>query len=436
MIYLSTISKNKKYSFIDLIYNNIPKKGSLLIPKEIKKIKFKKNNYFYILKKLFKFFIGKKLYNKIKIEKIIRKIYLKKKKTEIKKIKNKKTFFIDLNKGKTFSFKDFSISFIVELLSNIDKKNKTIITATSGDTGASSSYYISLKKRLKNIILSPYKGVSNFQESQMYGILSKNIFNISIKGNFDDCQKIVKNMITKEKLFTINSINFIRIILQSSYYIKYSNIIYKKYKKKPFFCIPTGNFGNALSCYIAKILNNKIKGSFVSNNENNYTYMFFKNIIKKKKIIKTDCPSIDINIPSNLERYIYMLIGYNKYKYYLKKKNYLIDIIKKNNFFSFFYSKKKERKKIIKKFYKNNKNILDTHTSNAFLSYKKNKIKNEIYVILNTANYIKFKNIIEEFINKKIKIKHYDKIIRVRKKFFYFESKDKKKIYNFIKINK
>ncbi|MGX7576491.1 pyridoxal-phosphate dependent enzyme [Candidatus Vidania fulgoroideorum] len=434
MNFFSTRNNKIKYSFSDLIVKNIPSDGGLFIPKKIFKINFNKNSYYYIIKKLLNSFLSKKEFNKLNIKKIIKNIY-KKKNTPIKKIKNKKIFILNLNKGKTFSFKDFSISFIIELISNLNK-NISIITATSGDTGASSSFYCSYKEKLKNIILSPYKGISEFQESQMYGILSKNIFNISIKGNFDDCQKIVKKKLINKKLCTINSINFIRIILQSAYYIKYSNLIYKKYKKKPYFCIPTGNFGNAFSCFLANLISNKIKGSVVSNNENNYLYRLFKKFkVVIKKTIKTDCPSIDINIPSNLERYIYYLVGNYKCNEFYKKNKYIKQISNKNKFFSFCFYNKNERKNIIKKIYDKNKIIIDTHTSNSFLSLHKKKHNKNIYVIVNTANFIKFKKNIEKFINKKININYYNKILSIRKKFYFFDIKDKYKINNFIDKN-
>ncbi|MGX7586202.1 pyridoxal-phosphate dependent enzyme [Candidatus Vidania fulgoroideorum] len=447
MIYISTICKKKFHSFEELIFNSIPKEGGLYIPYKIPNIYFnkKKNNYTYIINKLLYNFIGSRDYKFYNIKEIVKKNYSKlsksfyRKKTKIRKIKKNKVFILNLNGGNTFSFKDFSVSFIVDLISLASSKIKkkiSIITATSGDTGASSAFYTSLKSNLKNIILSPFQSISKFQESQMYGIYSKNIFNISIKGNFDDCQKIVKYKLKNNNFCTINSINFIRILLQSAYYIKYSNILYKKYKNKPYFCIPTGNFGNAFSCYLANLICNKIKGALLSNNENNYTYRLFnKYDTSVKKIIKTDCPSIDINIPSNLERYIRLIAGEKKCKNFYKKNIFYKSILDKNKFFNFFYHKKKERKKMLCHLYKKNRLLMDTHTVNSFITFfkKKNKYKN-LYVIINTANFIKFKTSIEFFIGKEINIKFYKKVISIRKKYYFFNIKDFLKLSNFIDI--
>ncbi|MGX7589618.1 threonine synthase [Candidatus Vidania fulgoroideorum] len=411
MNYISSKNKKKKYDFYDVLTIGMPKDGGLFLPEKIPILKKKKIEKICLKYGFYKTvqYVVKKFsgiyYKKLKIKKISKKVF---KKTNFVIKKNKKFLIINLNSGKTFSFKDIAISFLSELIKKIKKQK--IITATSGDTGSSCAFYMK-KSNINTFIFSPFKKISKFQECQMFSIKNLNIFNISLIGNFDDCQKIIKENILKMNFNTINSVNFIRIIIQSCYYLKYSIIIKKKTGKKVIFSIPTGNFGNAFSSFLAyKMYNYSIKKSFVCNNENKTTY----NIIKKKKkkisnFKKTDCPSMDISYPSNIERFFF----------YFKKK--------KNNFFYSIYYKKKKRIKLIKKIFKKYKIILDTHTANAFLK------KKFFYVIINTACFIKFLDKLK-FI-KKIKSKFMLKIKKIRKKNFSFFLKDKKKIINFIKKN-
>ncbi|WDI79453.1 threonine synthase [Candidatus Vidania fulgoroideae] len=445
MKYISTRKGDKK-SFSKIIKKTMSG-GGLYVPYFFPKIKKKLNkikNYDFknIVEYIFKNFLTKKEYIYYKIKKICKKIFnkknfpLNKNIVSLKKIK-KKLFLLKISNGKSFSFKDIAISFISKIFKYNIKKN--VICATSGDTGSSCAIFFSKNIKIKTFIFSPYNKISNFQFSQISNIIKKNIINIKIKGNFDDCQKIVKNSL-KNNFSTVNSINLIRILVQISYYL----FAFLKIRKKINFFIPTGNFGNAYSCFILKKMGLPIKITIVTN-ENDMLYNFFSKGIYEinRKTIKTDSPSMDISQSSNLERFLFAIFKNNKdvSKFFNKiKKKKILKISKFKKIINCGKSIKNERKKIINFFFNKRKYIFDPHTSNALAFYFKKKNKENV-CILETAKSLKFIEEINMFLKKDINnycIKKYNidikKFCSKRKKFFYFNYKDKIKIKNFINI--
>ncbi|AXN02504.1 Threonine synthase [Candidatus Vidania fulgoroideae] len=445
MKYISTRKGDKK-SFSKIIKKTMSG-GGLYVPYLFPKIKKKLNkikNYDFknIVEYIFKNFLTKKEYIYYKIKKICKKIFnkknfpLNKNIVSLKKIK-KKLFLLKISNGKSFSFKDIAISFISKIFKYNIKKN--VICATSGDTGSACATFFSKNIKIKTFIFSPYNKISNFQFSQISNIIKKNIINIKIKGNFDDCQKIVKNSL-KNNFSTVNSINLIRILVQISYYL----FAFLKIRKKINFFIPTGNFGNAYSCFILKKMGLPIKITIVTN-ENDMLYNFFSKGIYEtnRKTIKTDSPSMDISQSSNLERFLFAIFKNNKdvSKFFNKiKKKKILKISKFKKIINCGKSIKNERKKIINFFFNKRKYIFDPHTSNALAFYFKKKNKENV-CILETAKSLKFIEEINMFLKKDINnycIKKYNidikKFCSKRKKFFYFNYKDKIKIKNFINI--
>ncbi|MGX7583105.1 threonine synthase [Candidatus Vidania fulgoroideorum] len=444
MKFINTRNK-KKYNFFDIIKKGISIKGGLFMPYKIPKINIKKillkKNYNDLFYSIFKRFLSKKEILKINLKSIIKKSFSKKnffldKKnclTNIKKIKifKNNVYLYKIYNGKSGSFKDMAISFIANLFKIYFKKKNNVVTSTSGDTGSSCIFFLRKNKKINTFVLSPYKKISKFQSNQMFSIKKKNIFNLTIKGNFDDCQRIIKKNILKYKKFsTLNSINVIRIITQSIYYFN----CYIKIKKPITFSIPTGNFGNAYSAFLAFKMGLPIKKIILCNNENDTCYRIFKGKNVKKKVIKTNSPSMDILKPSNLERYFYEILKKKFFLDYIKNSNKKYFFKKKNSIFDVERCNKNKRKKIIKEVYKKNNVIIDTHTANAILPVMKKKHKN--FVCVATASYVKFTDSIFKIlrINKNIKI--IKELKKKRKKTFFFNSKDTKKICNFVKLNK
>ena len=162
-------------------------------------------------------------------------------------------FLLSLSNGPTLAFKDIAMQFLGHMFEYVLEKNgKTlnILGATSGDTGPAAEYAMKGKKGVKVFMLSPHNTMSPFQAAQMYSLMDDNIFNIAIKGVFDDCQDIVKAVSNdlafkdKHKIGAVNSINWGRILAQIVYYFKGYFDVTSKNTDKVDFTVPTGNFGN------------------------------------------------------------------------------------------------------------------------------------------------------------------------------------------------
>ena len=222
-----------------------------------------------------------------------------------------------LDRGPTCSFKDFgarTLARIMEHFLEVDDKNITILTATSGDTGGAVAQAFYKMSRIKVIVLFPKNEVSDLQRKQMT-TLGENITAIGIKGKFDDCQKLVKSAFGDKELNHINlssanSINFGRLIPQTLYYFwGYSRIVDKK-NEKVIFSVPSGNFGNLTGGLIAKKMGLPIKRFISAVNENNEFPKFLKTGVYTKVDPSINCISNAMNVghPSNLAR-IFDLYG-------------------------------------------------------------------------------------------------------------------------------
>ena len=222
-----------------------------------------------------------------------------------------------LDRGPTCSFKDFgarTLARIMEHFLEVDDKNITILTATSGDTGGAVAQAFYKMSRIKVVVLFPKNEVSNLQRKQMT-TLGENITAIGIKGKFDDCQELVKSAFGDKELNHINlssanSINFGRLIPQTLYYFwGYSRIVDKK-NEKVIFSVPSGNFGNLTGGLIAKKMGLPIKRFISAVNENNEFPKFLKTGVYTKVDPSINCISNAMNVghPSNLAR-IFDLYG-------------------------------------------------------------------------------------------------------------------------------
>lgn len=192
-----------------------------------------------------------------------------------------------------------------------------IIGATSGDTGSAAIAGIRGKKGINIFILHPHQRTSPIQALQMTTVLDSNVFNIAVRGTFDDAQAIVKSLFNdlqfKDKfhLGAINSINWARVLAQVVYYVyAYLRLLKQKGDKSIDFSVPTGNFGDIFAGYVAKQLLPKgcIGKLILATNENDLLTRFVNNgDYSKGQVVSTSSPSMDIQIASNFERYLYYL---------------------------------------------------------------------------------------------------------------------------------
>lgn len=231
-------------------------------------------------------------------------------------------FLLDLSEGPTLAFKDIALQFLGRLFEYVLAKNNgslNIFGATSGDTGSAAEYAMRGRTGIRVFMLSPLNRMSEFQRKQMYTLKDENIFNIAIRGTFDDCQDAVKKVNEDAefknayKLGAVNSINWARIAAQVVYYFWGYFRATESNTQHVSFSVPTGNFGDILAGYIALRMGLPIKHLYLATNENNVLEEFFKTGVyrprKGNEVAVTSSPSMDISKASNFERYVFDLVS-------------------------------------------------------------------------------------------------------------------------------
>jgi threonine synthase len=228
---------------------------------------------------------------------------------------------LELFHGPTLAFKDVALQFLGNLFEYLLEKNDSVLNilgATSGDTGSAAIYGVRGKERINIFILHPHQRVSPVQEKQMTTVLDDNVFNIAIRGSFDDGQAIVKKIFgnidfkSRYNLGAINSINWARVLAQVVYYV-WSCLHVSAHEKDSTldFAVPTGNFGDIFAGYIAKRMlpEGTIRRLVLATNSNDILSRFINTgEYSLGEVVQTSSPSMDIQSASNFERYLYYLL--------------------------------------------------------------------------------------------------------------------------------
>src|SRR6266700_103845 len=235
--------------------------------------------------------------------------------TPVKKLKPG-LFLLGLSNGPSLAFKDIALQLIGNLFEYVLEKRGerlNVVGATSGDTGPSAEYALRGKKNVRVFMLSPHRRVSPFQAAQMYSLQDANIFNIAVRGVFDDCQDIVKAISgdfafkARHRIGAVNSINWARIAAQVVYYFK----AYFAVGGEVSFAVPSGNFGNVYAGHVARQMGLPIRKLIVATNENNMLDEFFRSgryrVRRGAETLQTSSPSLDISKASNFERFVFDL---------------------------------------------------------------------------------------------------------------------------------
>ena len=424
MKYISTRNSKKTFSFKDVFLNALAPDGGLFVPQNIPFFSIKELNE---LKKLSYNDLAAKIIIKFcseefeenELKEIVEKSYksFRSKETVILK-KYEDIYLLELFHGPTLAFKDIALQVIGNMYEKflLNEKNKiNIVVATSGDTGSAAINAIKGRDKLNIFVLHPQNKISEVQRKLMTTVKENNVFNIAVKGNFDDCQNLVKSMFVdnefknKINMSGVNSINWARIISQIVYYF-YAFFKIEEKGKKINFSVPTGNFGDVYAGYISKRMGLSINKLIVATNRND----ILKRVIntgeyKIEDVVETISPSMDIQVASNFERLIFdinsnddsnvkeKMKNLKEQKFFKIDKNQLKSI--KQDFISESLSEK-ETQNFIKNFYNKFKIILDPHTAVGYGVL--NKISSEgINVVLATAHPCKF----PEAINKAIGLK-------------------------------
>ena len=453
MHYISTRNTGKDYSFKEIFIKGLADDGGLFVPKVLKKYdqealkNLKKLNYLDLAKEIIFPFLGDFI-SKQELYNLLKKSYSTFREDEIVKFQDLGEIkILELFHGPTLAFKDIAMQFIGNLyeyyLTKEDKKIN-IVVATSGDTGAAAIDAIKEKNNLNIFVLHPNNRISNVQRKIMTTYDEKNVFNIAINGNFDDCQNLVKSMFSDSEFSNsinmsgVNSINWARIIAQSVYY--FYAYFRCQIQNELNFSVPTGNFGDIYAGYLAKKIGLPIGKLVVATNKNDILHRAIsKGDYKIKKVEETFSPSMDIQIASNFERLLYDLNDKDSEKTLeimkkIKKNDYYLDqeIIQKINkdFLSESLSEE-ETLNEISETYNENKYILDPHTAIGLGVAKKLNLDN--CIVLATAHPAKFPDAITKSINQKIDLPIELAYINNKKENFQIIDNSIEKIKEYIK---
>ena len=224
---------------------------------------------------------------------------------------------LELFQGPTLAFKDIALQFLGNLLDYVLKRRDqkvVIMGATSGDTGSAAIEGCRHCENVDIFILHPYQRVSEVQRRQMTTVIEDNVHNIAMKGNFDDCQNLVKASFADQsflpegrQLAAVNSINWARIMAQVVYYF-YAGLSLGAPHRPISFSVPTGNFGDIFAGYISKRMGLPIEQLVIATNSNDILHRCLAdNDHSKKPLEHTLSPSMDIMVSSNFERMLFEL---------------------------------------------------------------------------------------------------------------------------------
>ncbi len=236
-------------------------------------------------------------------------------------VKKDGVYILELFHGVTLAFKDVALQFLGNLFEYIlaeRKQTLNIIGATSGDTGSAAIHGVRGKKGISIFILHPYGKTSAVQAMQMTSVTDANVHNIAVRGTFDDCQDMVKELFGdlefKEKysLGAVNSINWARVLAQVVYYFYAWLRVTDETDAPVTFSVPTGNFGDIFAGYVAKRMGLPVETLLLATNENNILTRFInESDYSLGGVVSTVSPSMDIQIASNFERYLFHLFAEN-----------------------------------------------------------------------------------------------------------------------------
>ncbi|MFH0879162.1 MAG: threonine synthase [Lentisphaerota bacterium] len=325
MKYISTRGGGEPMGFQDAVMTGLARDGGLLLPAEIPHVRSQLDRWSGLRYQDLAFEIIR-LYADLpedKLRALIEKSYSTFCDPDITPVKTVgDVFVLELFHGPTLAFKDVALQFLGNLFEDILERTGhrlNILAATSGDTGSAAIYGVRGKPRIRIFVMHPHGRVSPLQERQMTAVLDDNVFNMAVKGSFDDCQGIMKTLFNdlefkdRHALGAVNSVNWARVLSQIVYYF-YATFRVMERTGKPAvqFAVPTGNFGDILAGYFACRMGLPVSRLILATNENDILSRFFNTgVYSLSEVVATISPSMDIQVASNFERYLFYLFGEN-----------------------------------------------------------------------------------------------------------------------------
>ena len=224
-------------------------------------------------------------------------------------------FVLELFHGPTAAFKDLAMQLVAalsdEALAATGQK-LTLLTATSGDTGAAAVRAFAGAERINLVVLHPLDRVSPVQRKQMTTVQADNVLNLAVRGDFDDCQRLVKGLLAEEslregrRLSSVNSINWGRLAGQIPYYVSGT----AQLGEAATFVVPTGNFGDAFAGIAAKKMGLPVQGFVAAVNQNDaLARAINEGVYARRPAVESGSVSMDVQAPSNFERLVYEASG-------------------------------------------------------------------------------------------------------------------------------
>lgn len=448
--YRSTRSSEPRHlSFEDVVMTGLAQDGGLFLPSEIPQLdgnflnEWKDLSFTELAFKILRLYIDESEIPSEDLQELIERSYSTFRSEDVTPLYklNDELYLLELFHGPTYAFKDVALQFVGNLFEyfltrrNAKKSTSeprdtiTVVGATSGDTGSAAIYGLRGKKDVDVFILYPTGRISPIQEQQMTTVADKNIHTLSVKGTFDDCQDIVKQIFgdaefnSKYHVGAVNSINWARILAQQTYYFySYFQLVKVQPNAKVRFVVPSGNFGDILAGYYATRMGLPADRLIIATNENDILDRFMKTGRYEKNqdagVKATYSPAMDILISSNFERLLWYLVRdslsasgskadeeagkiLNDWMQQLKQTG-SVQVNEKviEGARKLFASEKvddSQTVETIKKVYNSNNYVLDPHTAVGVASSDRFIAKNEgaIYISLSTAHPAKFSEVVD-----------------------------------------
>ena len=325
MQYISTRGENEKRGFQDAVMTGLARDGGLLLPDVIPNVADKLPAWQFLSYTDLAFEIMR-LYTDIpepELRDLLNRSYASFRHPDVTPVRSVGDIHIlELFHGPTLAFKDVALQFLGNTFEYVLKKTgreMNILAATSGDTGSAAIDGVKGREHINIFVMHPHGRVSPLQERQMTTVPDANVFNIAVDGTFDDCQRIMKTIFSDLEfkdhysLGTVNSINWARVLAQIVYYFFAAfRVMRLTGAKSVQFSIPTGNFGDIFAGYVAAKMGLPISRLVLATNENDILSRFFNTgVYSSDAVHATISPSMDIQVASNFERYLYYRLGAN-----------------------------------------------------------------------------------------------------------------------------
>jgi len=323
MKYISTRGEMEPVGFQDAVMTGLAPDGGLLLPESLPEVSDKLEAWAKLPYRELAFEVMS-LFSDLPendLKKLIEKSYSTFRHPEVTPLlKVGGLHILELWHGPTLAFKDVALQFLGNLFEYILEQRGgelNILGATSGDTGSAAICGVCGKPKIRIFIMHPQGRTSPLQAKQMTSVLDDNVFNLAVDGTFDDCQHLMKSIFgdikfkAEHSLGSVNSVNWARVLAQIVYYFYATFRVQERTGAKEVqFSVPTGNFGDIMAGYLATQMGLPIKKLILATNENNILSRFFNSgEYSMGSVVPTLSPSMDIQVASNFERYLYYRTG-------------------------------------------------------------------------------------------------------------------------------